>query len=267
MSLGGAASAPYSKSRIYCYLPGAGNTNLILIDAVFLLYLIDCNVNQLTPKELTMIRPFPGKSLMLILITFIYGPVILAGCATLGQDECLYADWLTIGYEDGAHGYPASRIGSHREACAKHGITPDFNRYEQGRLQGLREYCMPQKGYDLGTSGRQYNYVCPPDLEAAFLKGYYHGKKVHGAQMEIKRQEADLQEMHDELSSLEKDLHAYEEELVHDDVGPQRRKKLLEVFKVLTEQRGYILDKIAQQEALLETTRMNLKEIIAQNPY
>ena len=69
------------------------------------------------------------------------------------------------------------------------------------------------------------------------------------------------------LSSVENDLHTYEEELVRDDIGSQSHKKILDVFKVLTEQRQYILDKIAQQEALLETSRMNLKEIIEQNPY
>lgn len=214
-----------------------------------------------------MIIRFPGKRIFLLLTTFISSLVVLSGCATLGQDECLNADWLTIGYEDGAHGYPASRIASHRKDCARHGITPDFNRYEQGRLEGLQEYCMPQKGYNLGASGGQYSYVCPQDLEAAFLKGYYHGKNVHGAQMETKRLEESLQEIYEELSSVENDLHAYEEELVRDDIGSQSHKKILDVFKVLTEQRQYILDKIAQQEALLETSRMNLKEIIEQNPY
>jgi len=192
---------------------------------------------------------------------------VISGCTTLGQDECLYADWLTIGYEDGAHGYPASRIGSHRKDCARHGITADFNRYQEGRLKGLQEYCMPQMGYNLGTSGKQYNYVCPQDLEAAFLKGYYHGTNVRLAQMEIKRQEENLQEVHDALSFVQKDLQPYEEELALEDIGFQRRKELLDVFKILTEQRGYILDKIAQQEALLESSRMNLKEIITQSQY
>ncbi|MGB3648241.1 MAG: DUF2799 domain-containing protein [Desulfobulbales bacterium] len=214
-----------------------------------------------------MIQRFPGISVILILITFISGLFVLSGCATLGKDECLNADWRTIGYEDGAYGYPASRIGSHREDCAKHGVTPDFNRYEQGRLEGLREYCTPQKGYGLGTSGRQYNYVCPRDLESTFLKGYYQGKNVHAAQIQVKGQEADLKKMHDELRAVDKNLHDYETELVHDDIGPRRRKKLLEEFKILTEQRRYILDEIVQQEALLEDSRQNLREIMAQNPY
>jgi len=134
-----------------------------------------------------VIRRYTNRSIFLILITFSTGLAVLSGCAAMGKDECLNADWFTIGYEDGAHGYPASRIGSHREDCAKHGITPDFNSYEQGRMGGLREYCAPQKGYSLGTSGKQYTYVCPPDLESAFLRGYYQGLeekveiKLHGA--------------------------------------------------------------------------------------
>lgn len=73
--------------------------------------------------------------------------------------------------------------------------------------------------------------------------------------------------MHDELRAVDKNLHDYETELVHDDIGPRRRKKLLEEFKILTEQRRYILDEIVQQEALLEDSRQNLREIMAQKPY
>ena len=56
-------------------------------------------------------------------------------CATLNKDECLTADWYQIGYEDGAKGYPLSRIGKHRKACAKHGVTPDMPPYEQDMIR------------------------------------------------------------------------------------------------------------------------------------
>jgi hypothetical protein len=214
-----------------------------------------------------MSHRFPGKSLLLLLIAFISGLVALSGCATLGKDECLNADWRTIGYEDGARGYPTSKIGSHRKDCAKHGITPDFERYEQGRLDGLQEYCTPQKGYILGTSGRQYTQVCPPDLEEAFAAGYYQGRIVYDAETELKRQNAEMTKKQNELHSLEKELQGYEAELINDDTGPRRRKKLLEEIKMLTEQRLFILGKIKEQEALIETSQLNLKKITAKNPY
>ena len=49
--------------------------------------------------------------------------------------------------------------------------------------------------------------------------------------------------------------------------GPGGAKKLLEEFKILTEQRRYLLNEIVQQEALLETSRQNLREVMMQNPY
>jgi len=104
-------------------------------------------------------------------------------------------------------------------------------------------------------------------LESTFLKGFYQGKIFHAAQIQVKGQEVDLRMMHDELRAVDKNLHDYEAELIHDDIGPRRRKKLLEEFKILTEQRRYILDEIVQQEALLEDSRQNLREIMAQNPY
>ena len=50
----------------------------------------------------------------------------LSGCATMSGDECMTSDWSAIGYEDGARGYTTDRLASHRKACAKHGVTPDF---------------------------------------------------------------------------------------------------------------------------------------------
>lgn len=210
---------------------------------------------------------YPCNPTLRMLIVIVSAWSVLSGCATLGKNECLNADWLTIGYEDGARGYPASRIGSHREACAKHGVTPDFERYEHGRMEGLGEFCTPQKGYGLGAAGKRYGYVCPKSLEPAFLDGYQQGKIVYGARMVVNKQEADLKKMYADLDSIEKQLSDYEAELIRDGIGPRRRKYLLEEIKVLSDDQRMMVMEVAQQEALLETSKQNLKEIIAQNPY
>jgi len=62
-------------------------------------------------------------------------------------------------------------------------------------------------------------------LESTFLKGFYQGKIFHAAQIQVKGQEVDLKMMHDELRAVDKNLHDYEAELIHDDIGPRRRKK------------------------------------------
>ena len=215
-----------------------------------------------------MTRQCPGKSTTLIIILFILNWIALSGCATLGKDECLNADWFTIGYEDGAKGYPASRIGNHREACARHGVAPDFKRYEQGLLEGLREYCTPQRGYGLGVSGKSYSYVCPKTLESDFLEAYRQGKIVHGEQLKVNRQKNDLKKMHAKLAAVRQKLGDYETELVKDDsIGPKRRKYLLEEIKILTDEQRLIEAEIAEQKALFEMSKFNLKKIKAQNSY
>jgi len=203
-----------------------------------------------------------------MLIPLICSWALLSSCATLGKDECLNAEWFTIGYEDGARGYPASRIGNHREACAKHGVTPDFARYEEGRQEGLQEYCTPQKGYGLGAAGKRSPDICPKDLEAAFLEGYNQGKLVHEARLTINRQQADLKKLNADLAAVNQKLDEYETELVRERrIGPKRRRYLLEEIKFLTEEQQYLNAEISDQESLLETSTLNLREIVAGNPY
>ena len=56
---------------------------------------------------------------LICLVSFV---LVLNGCKTLNKDECQTGDWETIGYEDGLRGELRSRVGQHREACAKHHV-------------------------------------------------------------------------------------------------------------------------------------------------
>jgi len=42
--------------------------------------------------------------------------LILSGCTTMSEGECLTADWYEQGYRDGRQGYPASRVINHRDS-------------------------------------------------------------------------------------------------------------------------------------------------------
>ena len=86
--------------------------------------------------------------------------LFVTGCASLNKDECLTADWYLIGFDDGSNGQDVARIGQHRQACAKHGITPDIHQYEDGFENGVRKFCTPQKGYNKGKNGWKYQGIC-----------------------------------------------------------------------------------------------------------
>ena len=49
------------------------------------------------------------KSVCLVLLS-----VLMVGCATLNEDECVTADWYEIGYSDGVKGQPDSYLEKHR---------------------------------------------------------------------------------------------------------------------------------------------------------
>jgi hypothetical protein len=170
----------------------------------------------------------------------------LGGCASMNADECVTSDWNAIGYEDGARGYGADQIGSRRQACAKHGITPDFEAYQAGHKKGLRQYCQPGRGFSLGKSGARYNGVCPAKLEADFIDAYNSGhqlytlrSKVNGATNQISAKEHELEGTRDRIRSAEALL-------ISSETTIQDRVLLLADLKELSERTGQLEAEIAE---------------------
>jgi len=137
----------------------------------------------------------------------------LSGCASMSADECAMSDWRTIGFEDGAMGYTAGQLSNRRKACAKHGVAPDFEAYQAGRQQGLRQYCQPSRGFNVGASGGRYNGVCPGDMEADFVDAFNAGHKLHtlrssvnSANYQINAKKAELERTEDKIRRIEADL-------------------------------------------------------------
>jgi len=110
------------------------------------------------------------------------GALALNGCETISEEQCLAGDWIGRGYQDGQAGRSASRLNDYVEACAEHGVTPDPAAYEEGRREGLRQYCVPAVGYRVGRDGGNYNNVCSGAAEADFLVGFQDGRVVYDAQ-------------------------------------------------------------------------------------
>ncbi|MCU7844455.1 MAG: DUF2799 domain-containing protein [Candidatus Thiodiazotropha sp. (ex Monitilora ramsayi)] len=157
----------------------------------------------------------------------------LSGCASMDRDECLTADWQTIGYEDGARGRTLSYLGNHRKACAEHGITPDMAGYEQGRLTGLEEYCIPGNGFALGKSGKKLNPVCHAPMARDFEIAWSHGLEIHKAKSRLNSSQRALKRQQKRMDSLYAQIEDMEAELVSDGIDSKRRKELLAEIKAL----------------------------------
>ena len=164
----------------------------------------------------------------------------LGGCAGMSGDECITSDWAAIGYEDGARGYTTDRISQRRKACAKHGVTPDFAAYQNGRQQGLVEYCQPGRGFDVGSNGGRYNGVCSVDLEADFLDAYNAGYHLYTLRSNVNRANSAINAKERELQRIEDEMRAKEASLISEETTTEERVLLLVDLKDLSERTGQL---------------------------
>jgi hypothetical protein len=197
---------------------------------------------------------------------------LLNSCASLSKDECLYADWQIIGYEDGAAGRGASRLGEHRKACAGHAVVPDKVAYEGGYDEGLqtfctydrglgqgrqgeaanavchasldfidghesgvRAYCTFTQGFEVGSAGQSYQRVCPADLEQNFLSGFNQGRSAFDLSRQIDGIAYRLGEIRQLRNNADAELAAIRPKLAYDDtLNGSQRTQLLQRLEALS---------------------------------
>jgi cell division protein FtsB len=193
---------------------------------------------------------------------------LLAGCATgMGKDQCAAADWHTIGYEDGLRGAPADRIGTHRVACAKHGVTPDLATYLQGRERGLQQYCQPKNGFRVGLNGGGYADVCPGPSETAFVDGYRWGRQIHDARAALRQTQSQLRSARDGLVKTDAAMANVTAELVLPQVPTDRRAWLATELVRLTQERVGLTARIDDLTARSQDLSAHVQQLERQSPY
>lgn len=160
---------------------------------------------------------------------------ILTGCASLDRGECLNANWYAIGLEDGARGQPLERLGTHRRACAGHGVAPDAQRYMAGRDEGLKSFCTYERGFSVGRAGQAYAGACPANLAAGFQAGHQRGRELY--------------EVHRQLDEVQKQI-ARSKALLKDGIpNPRQRASEVERLEDLTRESEQLEMRLARLES------------------
>ena len=180
---------------------------------------------------------------------------VASGCASMSGDECLTSDWAAIGYEDGARGYTMESMTQRRKACAKHGVTPDFAAYQNGRDQGLVEYCQPGRGFSIGANGGRYSGVCKAELEADFLEAYNAGYHLYTLRSNVNRASSSIAAKENELQRVKDNILANEAALIDRDTTTEQRIILLAELKDLSERIGQLeaqINELYEQRARYE---------------
>lgn len=166
---------------------------------------------------------------------------VLAGCATLSEDECRTANWRDIGQRDGLDGKPASHLAQHAKACAEYGLRPDESRYHQGRNEGLREYCRLDNAFDSGLRGQSYQGVCPAAIDRDF-------RRYHEAAYAVYTLRRDLDAQHDRIDSLSQRLREKK-------LSDRERDDIRREIRDIERQMDYHRDRLRDAERRLDRAR------------
>jgi hypothetical protein len=122
-----------------------------------------------------------------------------SGCAPVSKSECQTGDWYDIGVRDGARGYGEERFLENAQACAKHGITADRERWLDGRMQGLQRYCTPHNAFEVGARNESYGGVCRQFNEDGFMRAYSAGRDLAEARATRSRWDSEISDIRDKL--------------------------------------------------------------------
>ena len=193
--------------------------------------------------------------------------LLLASCATLNKEECMNANWRTIGYEDGTKGYPASRIGEHRKACAEYNIRPDLNAYTEGRKKGLRQFCTPTMGYRKGSQGYNYTGVCRGYNEPAFLEAYNYGRQVYKEQQRLNNLRSKYSRQLRYIDDLQRSLHEKEELMVSGRLSKAKALILLNETRDMAEEVGRAKSYLNELSAAIDDQARRVRHMKEESGY
>jgi hypothetical protein len=191
----------------------------------------------------------------------------LGSCATtLSKTECQSTDWRIVGYEDGAAGHPGSQIGAHRKACAEHGVSPDFEAYQAGRAEGLKEFCTAANGYRIGVNGGQYSGSCPAEHEDSFLRAFSQGQELHSLRSRVNATDYQLGAKRRELERLQNGVTENAAVAVDPATTKEQRVAAVTDTAKIAERIGRVKTEIRSLELDLARLEQELDDYVATHP-
>jgi hypothetical protein len=149
--------------------------------------------------------------------------LLLPGCATLSESQCVAGNWGDRGYQDGENGAKRSRLADYADSCSEYGIDIDREAYLTSYETGLAQYCVPDNGFDIGRRGRSYKNVCGAPQYGAFRDAYAQGRVIYEIEQEHERLIEAVDDIEDEIEDVRRRL--AEDELSDDERYRLRKKR------------------------------------------
>jgi hypothetical protein len=190
----------------------------------------------------------------------------LTACTGMSEQACLVSDWRTVGFEDGTLGRPVGTIGSYRDACSKHGVTPNLDTYRAGHAEGVQVYCRPSQGFVVGHRGASYQSVCPADLEADFLTAYNSGRHLHELEYALREVDNLIAGNYNAQGNIKRELTAIAASMVSNETTAEERVFLVSRAAELGQTYGELsasIDALKQERVIHEQNLREYQETLA----
>jgi len=190
----------------------------------------------------------------------------LSGCTAMNEQACVSTDWRSVGFEDGIAGRSAGNIGSYRQACSKHGVTPDLAAYRSGHDEGVQLYCRVGNGFEVGHRGSRYLGVCPAELESGFLAAYSDGRQLYELESSLRSVENQMAARNRRLIELRDGLVAASAEIIADETTKERRAELVINMAAMTNEQvriGHELQDLEAERVLRESDLLSYRQTLA----
>lgn len=197
-------------------------------------------------------------ALIIIMIPLTF---LASGCAKMmNENECVAADWRTVGFLDGSAGRAEGFLERRAQACAEYGVSPNLDLYLTGRSQGLESFCQPRSGFYLGLRNTSYNNVCPTNMEQPFLAAYQDGVGLRQHQNRITELESDINAALDDMDELDEEIANATRAVSDPETTEQDRLTLAIEIRNMAEERGNIEATIPIMEAELTAAQVALED-------
>lgn len=191
----------------------------------------------------------------------------LVGCGTLSKDECLTANWHSIGYEDAIKGWGPERMGEHRQACAKHGVTLQAEDYRLGHRDGAREFCRPRNGFQWGLQGQSFPGFCPDEMEEEFSQAYKQGNEIWGQARAVSESEEKIQEIRRDLANSNDSIREIQTRIMSRSGSVVELAQWVLDLRDLAHRQGELEEALREREKILVKQRHDLAALKARNVY
>lgn len=173
---------------------------------------------------------------------------ILTGCASMSPQECEVSDWHAVGFTDGSKGLAVSQFDSYRKDCGEHGIRPNFEAYRSGRSEGLHEFCLPERAFELGARGGSNPGVCPSELNPAFSDAFQSGRYLHELRSSLYKIERRMSLKNERQLALQAQQYEIEAQLLSAQPTMEQRLQLLLELKNLADELHALEDELLELE-------------------